>query len=243
MRNINALPPMTTEERETLADVKELSESGLRLFELRSMDNGEAIDELAKLSRLLSDVEVYWLGTQQPPPRRIARKVRASLERKSCTVDEAVKYFRLGFPELASDDPGDDTSAAWWDGQMRSMPIEDFCDKTESYKSVDELVGVDALIETTNEFSEFDELALDFVVIVGGCEEARRQLTELKSNGMSPEDIEKHLNETWPVTADKALKFLGPTKEQVAMNFVHECRGWQQASDCLERWIESNECR
>ena len=241
MRDINSLPSMTPEEQETLAEVKELSDGGLRLFELMSMDSGEAIDELAKLPRLLSDVEVYWLGTQKPPPKRIARKVRAFLEKQSCTTIEALKYFRLGFPELATGDPGDDSSAAWWDSQMRSMSIEGFLDNPESCDSVNGCVGVDASIDANSDFSASDDLTLDFVVVVGGCEEARRQLTELKSKGMSLEDIENHLNETWPVTADKALKFLGPTNEQVAMNFVLDCGGWQQASDCLEKWIEKNE--
>jgi hypothetical protein len=94
MREINSLPPQTPEDRKGVAGVKELSEGGLRLFELKAMNADDAIDELLKLPRLLLDVEVYWLGTIDPPPNRLASKVCASLEKGTCSAAEAVKFFR-----------------------------------------------------------------------------------------------------------------------------------------------------
>jgi hypothetical protein len=239
MQAIHDLPPMADEERESLAEMKELSEGGLRLFELMSMGPIEAIGELAQLPRLLMDVEVYWLGTQKPPPRGIAPKVRASLEKNSCTANEAVKYYRRAFPELHSADPGGDSSAGWWDVTIRSMPKEVFANEKQPSiseyedESEDELGHSDASGTDDKNFAS-DDLAFDFVAIVGGIEEARQHLFDLKSSGMSLEEIEKHLEATWPVTADKALTSTGPTNEQVAMNFVLESGGWERAIASLQ---------
>lgn len=241
MRDINNLPPLTPQERDELAEAKELSEGGLRLFELNSMDCSDAVDELMRLPRLLTDAEVYWLGTIEPPPTQIAPKVRASLEKKSCTATEALKYFRRAFPTLAADDPGGDASPAWWDGQIRSLPKEVPAKRGESSRPINaghesEPTDVKASDEG-GERATADEAALDFVVAVGSVEAARTLLSNLKGKWVSLDDIEKHLEATWPVTADKAVTFIGPTNEQVAMQFALECGGWDEATLRLEAWV------
>jgi len=248
MQAIHNLPPLTDVERESLAEIKELSEGGLRLFELQPMrplsrrnaDPADVVEGLVKAKRLLTDVEVYWLGTLTPPPRRIAGKVSASLKKRSCTPGEALKYFRCAFPEFLSDDPGGDASAAWWDSTIRSMPKEAFIDQ-EQLKSANDSPVEGELCEPAEEDAGIDhtadDIALNFVVIAGGVEEARKFLADLQSRNLSLDTIEAYLNETWPVDADKALKFTGPTNEQVAMNFVLECSGHEEASACLESWV------
>lgn len=236
MQSIHDLPPMTVEERKSLAEIKQFSDGGLRLFELMSMDRIEACAELAKLPSLLMDVEVYWLGTLDPTPRGTASKVLASMKKGRCNCGEAVKYFRRAFGELSSADPGGDASPEWWAAKIDSMPKEAFVDSEQLFTSENELSRWFAF-DCDIEDKSWDDLALDFVVIVGSVEEARTLLSDLKSTEMSLEEIQKHLDRTWPVTADKALKFTGPTNEQVAMNFILDCGGWDEATSCLERWI------
>lgn len=219
MQAIHNLPPLTDEDRESLAEIKELSEGGLRLFELQPMgllsrrnaDPADVVEGLVKAKRLLTDVEVYWLGTLTPPPRRIAGKVRASLKKGSCTPGEALKYFRCAFPELLSDDPGGDASAAWWDSIIRSKPKEGFADEGRSAElTSDEVAKYRSSvepIEADDEIGAPEELALDLTVIVGGVEEARKHLADLRSRRLSLEEIRHYLDETWPVTTDKALTF------------------------------------
>lgn len=235
MRAINELRPLDEAELVELAEVKELNDGGLRLFELMSTDQDKAVDGLLKISRPLMDVEVYWLGTIQPPPKKIASKVCAALEKKCCTSVEALKYFRLTFPALAASEPNDGSLPQWWISTIRSLPKEALTDETASDSSVDVEEG-----EPCQDFAVQPDLALDFVVTAGGIEEVRRLLTDEKLKGMSLQDIEKELDATWPITAEKALTFLGPTNEQVAMQFVLECGGWEQACATLEEWISKN---
>ncbi len=240
MRDINNLPPLTPQERDELAEAKELSGGGLRLFELNSMDSSDAVDELMRLPRLLTDAEVYWLGTIEPPPKQIAPKVRASLEKKSCTCNEALKFFRRAFPELASDDPGGEASPAWWDRHIRSMPKGTPAKRDESSRPINAAESEPTDEKASDEGEDgtaADEAALDFVVSVGSVEAARTLLSDLKAKWVSPDEIEKHLEATWPFTADKALTFIGPTNEQVAMQFALECGGWDEAAVRLEAWV------
>ena len=197
MKDINNLPPLAPQERDELGEAKELSEGGLRLLELNSMDSSDAVDELMRLPRLLTDAEVYWLGTIEPPPKQIALKVRASLEKKSCTAIEALKYFRRAFSALASDDPGGEASPAWWDGQIRSMPKEAPAKRGESSRPINADHESDPndvkVSDEVDEGATSDEAALDFVVAVGGVEQARTLLSDLKSRWVSLDEIEKHL--------------------------------------------------
>lgn len=184
---------------------------------------------------------MYWLGTIEPPPKHIAPKVRASLEKKNCTANEALKYFRRAFPTLASDDPGGDESPAWWDGQIRSMPKETHAKRDESSRPINAAAESEPTDEKASDEGDdgatADEAALDFVVSVGGVEAARTLLSDLKAKWVSLDEIEKHLEATWPFTADKALTFMGPTNEQVAMQFALECGGWDEAAVRLEAWV------
>lgn len=235
MRAINELPPLDETEMEELAEVKELSDGGLRLFELMSTDQDKAVDGLLRISRPLMDVEVYWLGTVQPPPKRIASKVCATLERGCCTSVEALKYFRRTFPDLVASEPSKESLPQWWFNTVRSMPKEALTDEIKPGSSVDDSDDSGAEEgEPCQDFAESPDLALDFVVTAGGVEEARRLLTDENLKGMSLEELENELDATWPITADKALTFLGPTNEQVAMQYVLECGGWEQACTKLE---------
>ena len=246
MQAIHNLPPLTDEYRESLAEIKELSEGGLRLFELQPMgllsrrkaEPADVVDRLLNVRRLLTDVEVYLLGTLTPPPRRIAGKVRASLQKLRCTPDQAVKYFRRAFPGLLNNDPGGDASEAWWDSTVGDMPKEDFVDKEQVNCVSDRPVEEESCELAEEDCGDTEDgLALDFVVIAGGVEEARDLLADLRSRDLSLDTIAAYLNQTWPVDADKALQLAGPTNEQVAMNFVWECGGHADASACLESWI------
>jgi hypothetical protein len=252
MQAINDLPPLDEAQRESLAEVREMSEGGLRIFELglanaleqRALDIQGTVNALSQAKRLLTDVEVYWLRTLDPPPKSIARKVRASLVRGTCTTEEALTYFRLAFPELVPGEPGGDGSVAWWDGQVRSMPKDVFAVEMQTSKPVrgdeadpswDDLGEEGATAEAGD---EWDDLIVSFVALAGGIEEARRLLSDLRSRGMSLEEVESCLNETWPIRAGKTMSFVSPTNEQVAMNFVLDCGGYEQATARLEGWIE-----
>jgi hypothetical protein len=209
MEEINELPPLTPEEEQELAETRELSQGGLRLFELKSMDPSQAVTELMKLSRLLEDVEVYWLRTLDPTPKNVAPKVRASLEINCCTGAEAVWYFRRAFPEIAEIEPGGDASPEWWIEQLRLLSREAFSNEPQSSKLV--MLEHANSEDEPNNLSVLDDLALDFVVIAGGVDEAQRLLSDVKAMNLSLLEIEKYLERTWPVTVSEASTFHGPT--------------------------------
>ena len=71
------------------------------------------------------------------------------------------------------------------------------------------------------------------MALAGGIEEARRLLSDLRFRGMSLE-VESYLNEAWPIRAGKTMSFVSPTNEQVAMQFVLDCGGYEQATARLE---------
>lgn len=232
MRQIDQLPTQSTEEREASAELRAISEGGLRLFELMNVCTTEAIDGLKKISRKLMDVEVYWLGTIEQPSQDIARKVCDSLEEGCCTSAEAFKYFIRAFPDLAELAP-DDAEDAWWINQIRSLPK----DSLRRYEPVT-CSGVAHCVVEQSE--DYDDFALDFVVLAGGVKKAQDLLDELQVKNWSMQQIKDHLDETWPITADKALAFHSPTDEQVALDFVLNCGGWAEARSCLRGWIANN---
>jgi len=242
MQTINQLPPLSEVEMRELADVKELSDGGIRWIELSSMDQAEAVDGLLKINRPLMDVEVYWLGTVEPPPKAIASKVCASLEKGCCTSKEALRYFRHAFADLAASDPGGDAAPKWWIEHLRALPREAFTEEDELSISTSPEPDDAGLFQLQSSHGEdgTSDLALDFVVIVGGIVNARKLLAERQEEGMSLQAIEKYLADAWPITADKALRFQGPTNEQVTLNFVLESGGWEKAHDNLENWIARN---
>ncbi len=249
MREINESPQLTVGDAGGLAELAELSQGGLRLFEMQAHTEGEVVNSLLKIPRLLLDVEVYWLGTLTRPPRAIARKVRDSLAKGSCSGIEALRYFRRAFPDLAISDPGGDESAEWWNNTIDSLPKASLSDTENSSQTVvsgspDTRPDDSGLRdEDENGMTSLDDLALEFVLLVGGIEEARQVLSKLKSSRMSLAEIAEYLERTWPVTADKALTFKGPTDEQAALDFILECGGWDQANACLEAWILHNSGR
>jgi hypothetical protein len=251
MQAINDLPPLDDAQRESLTEVREMSDGGLRIFELglanaleqRALDIQGTVNALSQAKRLLTDVEVYWLRTIDPPPKSIARKVRASLEKGTCSTEEALTYFRLAFPELVTNDPGGDGSAAWWDEQVRSMPKEVFTVEAQAPIHVRGYEGDPSRDDQgeeeapTGADSEWDDLILSFVALAGGIEEARRLLSDLRFRGMSLEEVESYLKEAWPIGAGKTMSFVSPTNEQVAMQFVLDCGGYEQATARLEDWV------
>lgn len=137
MQSTNDLLSHTEVESNSQAELREISQGGLRLFELEpfrvfdrhSAETSDIVKGLLNISRPLNDVEVYWLGNLNPTPRDrdIALKVCASLEKGKCTKKEALKYFCSAFPELTAADPGGNGSAEWWDNQIRSLPKKSLC--------------------------------------------------------------------------------------------------------------------
>ena len=252
MQAIHNLPPLTDEDRESLAEIKELSEGGLRLFELQPMgllsrrnaDPADVVEGLVKVKRLLTDVEVYWLGLLRRPhdasqARCVLRSKKETALRVRRSSISGAHFLNFYLTTLAAM-----RSATWWDSIIHSMPKEAFIDQEPVNSATDSPVEGESCEPAEEDGSiddTADDIALDFVVIAGGVEEARKLLADLQSRNLSLDTIEAYLNETWPVDANKALKFTGPTNEQVAMNFVLECGGHGEASACLESWIAKSE--
>lgn len=237
MRQIDQLPPLSDEERESCDKIKEISDAGLRLFELMSMDPLEAINGLKMINRPLTTAEVYWLGTIDPPPQDIAKKVCDSLEKGCCTSGEALKYFVRAFPNLV-DLTSDKITDSWWIEKIRSL-------SKDSLMSFQQGTGADSRTSSdelgscrVDEFEDDEEnLVLDFVVIVGGVEQARKLLAEQQAKGLSILQIQEYLKETWPIAVENPFTFDCPTNDQVALDFVLNCGGWEQAFSCLDEWI------
>lgn len=86
------------------------------------------------------------------------------------------------------------------------------------------------------------DVAQNYVDVCGSLSEARSVLTQLEQAGLSLDELRKKVEQVWsePPKEEKT-KFMSPTNEEVAITFVVDCGGYEQASACLDAYAEEIE--
>jgi hypothetical protein len=84
------------------------------------------------------------------------------------------------------------------------------------------------------------EVAENYVQVCGTVAEARSVLTELEQAGLSPDELREAVEQVWsePSKKEDGVKFISPTKREMAMTFVIDCGGYEQAKACLDVYAE-----
>ncbi len=82
------------------------------------------------------------------------------------------------------------------------------------------------------------EMAQNYVFAFKTLEEARAELEKVALAGFSLDDLRQKLNNigSEPSTDDNKTKFISPTNEELAMTFVIDCGGYEQAKSCLNEY-------
>jgi hypothetical protein len=84
----------------------------------------------------------------------------------------------------------------------------------------------------------WNEVARNYVEVCGTLTEARSVLGQLEQSGMSIDELRAIVESIWsnPTKEEKAMKFIAPTKMEMAMTFVVDCGGNEQAKACLDQF-------
>lgn len=84
------------------------------------------------------------------------------------------------------------------------------------------------------------DVAQNYVEACGTIAEARSILAKLEQAGISFDELRAKVEELWsdPPREAKNTKFISPTDEDMAMTFVVDCGGYEQAKACLEAYSE-----
>jgi hypothetical protein len=83
------------------------------------------------------------------------------------------------------------------------------------------------------------EMAGNYVLAFDSLEEANAELTNVTSAGHSFDELQRKVEQLWsePTSRDKETKFISLTNEELAMTFVVDCGGYEQAKACLEAYF------
>ena len=83
------------------------------------------------------------------------------------------------------------------------------------------------------------EVAQNFVGACGTLTEARSVLAELEQSGLSMEELKQKVEQCFSKHLDeKRTKFISPTNGEMAMTFVVDCGGYEQAKACLDIYAD-----
>jgi len=87
------------------------------------------------------------------------------------------------------------------------------------------------------------EVAENYVQVCQTVAEAQSVLAQLEQAGLSLDELRKKVEQVWsePSKETEKTKFISPTKEEMAMTFVIDCGGYEQARACLEAYAEEIE--
>ncbi len=83
------------------------------------------------------------------------------------------------------------------------------------------------------------EVAENYVQVCGTVAEARSVLAQLEQTRRSLDELREEVEQLWsePSEKENGTKFISPTDEEMAMTFVIDCGGFEQAKACLEAYI------
>jgi hypothetical protein len=97
--------------------------------------------------------------------------------------------------------------------------------------------GDDAAVEIVS-----TEMAEELVEVCGGYSHAKQVLIGLEQSGATMAELEKTLNRALSPPTDKkeGMRFLSPTNEEVGMQLVVGCGGFEQARFCLDEWAREH---
>jgi len=86
-------------------------------------------------------------------------------------------------------------------------------------------------------------MAQGFIGVCGSLREAKLVLEKLQGSGFSLEELRSLMNQFWSGDFDKkdAMRFVSPSNEQMGMQFVIDCGGYEQAKACLEEFAEGGD--
>ena len=86
------------------------------------------------------------------------------------------------------------------------------------------------------------EVAGNYVQVCGTVAEARSALAKLEQTGLSLNELREKVEELWsePTKEEKKTKFFSPTNEEMAMTFVVDCGGYEQAKAWLKAYSEES---
>ena len=84
------------------------------------------------------------------------------------------------------------------------------------------------------------EVAENYVQVCETLSEARSVLAHLEQVGLPLDELRRKVEQLWPEPSkqDKETKFVSPTNDEMAMTFVIDCGGYEQAKACLEAYAE-----
>ena len=87
------------------------------------------------------------------------------------------------------------------------------------------------------------EVAENYVYVCGTLSEARSVLAKLEQGGLSLDVLRSKVDHSWSAGSrlDQHAKNDSPTNEEMAMTFVVDCGGYEQAKACLEAYVEERQ--
>ncbi len=84
------------------------------------------------------------------------------------------------------------------------------------------------------------EVAENFVGVCGSLSEARSVLARLEQNRLSLDELQKKVEHIWsgPQKENRSTPFSSPTDDEMAITFIVDCGGYEQAKACLDAYAE-----
>jgi hypothetical protein len=89
----------------------------------------------------------------------------------------------------------------------------------------------------------WNEVAENYVQVCERLSEARSVLARLEQVGLPLDELRRKVERIWsePSNRNKETKFISPTSEEMAMTFVVDCGGYEQANACLNAYADEVE--
>lgn len=144
----------------------------------------------------------------------------------------AVWHVRIGYDALSTCIPNPNAAVPAPDDLLPALADPPIVVQAVSESKND---ADDSNTEGLPEEIIWPEMAQDFIAVCGSLREANVVLEKLQSSGRSLEELQSLMDQFWSGDSEtkNPIRFISPSNEQMGMQFVIDCGGYEQAKACL----------